>query len=249
MTNAGSSEQLSAALSGKCFIPFIAPPNGGKGTQTTALLERFKSQLLRIDMGALLRAAAKDESNPLGQQIRDAQNAGQLVTIDIVMDVLAEGMAKEAQKSSTIQGFLLDGFPRNMEQLTQLNELCERVGAHLSVAIYLNVPDEAIVLRATGRVFDHKTNQPYNLNIPALYPPDYDPATFQLESSDYYQRDDDQAETVQKRLTSFYKETRPVIDALVQAGTLLEVDGQQAASDITTQLMTVIANKLSVAAS
>lgn len=241
------SAELTQALSGKLFIPFIAPPNGGKGTQTTALLERFKDQLLRIDMGALLRAAAKDESNPLGQQIREAQNAGQLVTIDIVMDVLAEGMAKQALASQSVKGFLLDGFPRNMEQLSRLNMLCEQVKATLSVGIFLNVPDEVIVERASGRVFHEETHQPYNLNIPALQPPHYDQATFDLESSVYYQREDDKAETVQKRLTSFYNETRPVIDALANEGTLLEVNGARDAADITTELASVIEAKLSVA--
>lgn len=239
-----ASSDLTQALQGKILIPFIAPPNGGKGTQTSALLERFKGQLLRIDMGALLRAAAKDEANPLGQQICDAQNAGQLVSIDIVMDVLAEGMAKEVQASDHIKGFLLDGFPRNMEQLSRLDALCARVGAQLSVAIFLNVPDALIIERASGRIFHQDTHQPYNLNNPALQPPGYEASSFNLEDSSYYQREDDKPETVQKRLSSFYNETRPVIDALSEQGTLLEVDGARDAAVITQQLTSVIEQKL-----
>jgi adenylate kinase len=228
---------LNEALANKQLFPFIAPPNGGKGTQTHALLSAFPQQLRRIDMGALLRAAAADENNPLGEKIRTAQNAGQLVSIDIVMDVLAEGMAKEAANASGVTSFILDGFPRNTEQLDKLEALCNNSGAKLTRAIYLDVSDEAIIARASGRIFNKETHQPYSLNNPALHPPGYDAATFNLDESDYYQRDDDKPETVAKRLQGFARDTQPIVETLEQQGKLLRLDGNQPAEMISKDLI------------
>lgn len=236
MTNLNQST-LNQALANKQLFPFIAPPNGGKGTQTHALLSAYPEQLRRIDMGALLREAAADTNNPLGEKIRSAQADGQLVTIDIVMDVLAQGMAKVASGASKIKAFILDGFPRNPEQLEKLEELCQKSGAELTRAIYLDVPDEAIIARASGRIFHKETHKPYSLNNPALHPPGYDKSTFNLENSDYYQRDDDKPETVAKRLQGFARDTQPIVDTLEQQGKLLRLDGNQPAEMISMNLI------------
>ncbi len=228
---------LSYALGGKLLFPFIAPPNGGKGTQTQALLKTFPNQLRHIDMGGLLRAVVADADNPLGEKIRTAQAEGQLVNIDIVMAVLAEGMADEAAKAPTVLGFILDGFPRNNDQLANLDQLCEQTGAQLAKAFFLDVPHEVIIKRASGRIFEKETHKPFSLNNPALHPPGYNAATFDLENSNYYQRDDDKPETVQKRLQGFADETQPMADALEQRGAMVTIDGNQPPEAITAVLM------------
>jgi len=234
-------------LKGKRFFPFIAPPNGGKGTQTNAMLAAFPNKLVRVDMGALLRAAAADPTNPLGEAIRERQAGGNLVELSIVMQVLAEGMAKLVAENPSMEGFLLDGFPRNAEQLAELDALCEQSGAVLAQGYFLQVANEAIIGRAAGRVFHKTTHQPYNLNNPSLQPPGYDPATFDLATSDYYQRDDDKPETVEKRLVSFYKDTQPVLDALLNRGLLTTVDGNQTPKAITPGLLASVQSLLLVA--
>lgn len=235
-------------LHGKLFFPFIAPPNGGKGTQTLALLKAFPDALTKIDMGGLLRAAAADPNNTLGEAIRTAQNAGQLVDISIVMGVLAEGLAAEAQKQPSVQGFLLDGFPRSVEQYTALKGLCAQHGTVMAKAYYLDVPADVIIARASGRVFDQTTHQPYNLNNPELYPPAYADAKAQagfelsayLAAHNLYQREDDKAETVQKRLDGFAKDTQPMVDAFEADGVLVTLNGTEAPEALTQVLITQV---------
>lgn len=232
------------ALQGKLFFPFIAPPNGGKGTQTVALLKAFPKELTKIDMGALLRAAAKDDSNPLGEKIRSAQAKGQLVDIDIVIDILKEGLAKEATDNPDVVGFILDGFPRNLEQLEKLSAMVEAVGAKIAAGIYLMVPEQTIIDRAAGRIFHKETNEPFNTRIEALFPPNFDAATFNLENSEYYQRDDDKEETVRKRLDSFKADTEPMIEALRLMGLLTAVDGNRAPEAVTNDILFVVRPKI-----
>lgn len=245
MTTSFSLEVLSQ-LKGKRFFPFIAPPNGGKGTQTNALLAAFPNTLVRVDMGALLRAAAADPNNPLGEAIRERQAGGNLVELSMVMQVLAEGMATLVAQNPSVQGFLMDGFPRNAEQLAELDALCEQSGAMLAQGYFLQVANEAIIQRASGRVFHKTTHQPYNLDNPALQPPGYNAATFNLAASEYYQRDDDKPETVEKRLASFYSDTQPVLDALNARGVLTTVDGNQPPEAITPGLLASVQGFLAV---
>jgi len=229
-----------STLKDKLFFPFIAPPNGGKGTQTVALLKAFPGLLSKIDMGGLLRAAAQDENNPLGQKIRDAQGQGQLVDITIVIDVLKEGLAQVADENPHVVGFILDGFPRNDEQLEKLGAMADNVGARIAKAIYLMVPEQVIVDRAAGRIFQKDTHEPFNIRIEALYPPGFDLATFDLSNSNYYQRDDDKEETVVKRLASFKADTEPMIEVLRVMGLLAVIDGNRSPDAITTDILSVV---------
>ncbi len=237
-------------LKGKRFFPFIAPPNGGKGTQTGALLKTYPDKLSKVDMGALLREAAADESNPLGQKIRDAQKAGKLVDIDIVIGVLEEGLTKAARKNPNVTGFILDGFPRNIEQLDKLLDMCNKVGADLAKAFYLKFEDpQTLIDRAAGRVFHKPTGNVYNLRIAGFHPPGFDPGTtdektFLASNPDYYQRDDDKEEVVRKRLESFKADTQPMIDKLDGMGLLTELNGDRKPEAITEELLLNMENYL-----
>ncbi len=228
------------ALQGKKLFPFIAPPSGGKGTQTAALLKTFPEQLGKFDMGATFRTAIKDPENPLGQKIRDAMQAGQLVDISIVMQLFEKGLKDEAKAHPNLTAFILDGFPRNVEQLDNLLALCAKEGASVAQAFYLDVPEQVIIDRSAGRAFCHHCNEPFNLRIQGMDIHECVETKRTItpsDTADYYQREDDAEATVRKRLQSFSDETQPMIARFREKGLLNDVNGNRAPEAVTAELL------------
>ena len=228
------------------FFPFIAPPGGGKGTQTQRLSEQLG--LPRLDMGSLLRSIAKDETSALGGRIRERLNQGLLVEIDIVMDVLLEGIDRYVRDAgiavdghSGKLGFILDGFPRNIAQTEALLALCAKRGASIATAIYLDVPYPTIEARAAGRRICADCGAIYNLQSrPPVVPGVCDACgSVHLEH-----REDDQPEKVSIRLAGFESETLPILERFEAEGLLWRVDGHRAVDTITQELLAGMQAKL-----
>jgi adenylate kinase len=230
--------QQSADLSSVLFFPFIAPPNGGKGTQTSLLASRYS--MPRVDMGSLLRAIAK-ESSPLGLKVQERLAQAQLVDIGIVIDVLKDGIEKQLKanppKAGEPLGFILDGFPRNVEQTEALMALCEKTGAKLAAAIYLNVPNSAIVERAANRRICADCGAIYNL---ASKKPVKDGVCDVCGGVHLEHRGDDQPEKVQIRLAGYALETVPVLTYFEAKGLLKTINGDAPVAQISQQLCTVM---------
>lgn len=227
-------------LRGKRFFPFIAPPNGGKGTQTYALLKAFPKMLARIDMGALLREAVHDPANPLGPAIRDRLKQGRLVDSDIVLKTLRDELHKIVTKNPKVMGYILDGFPRNTEQVERLEAVCQREGAEIGRAFYLNVPDSIIIERAAGRVFCLYCKQSFNLRIAGMtshYCPIVDRGITEADKTDYFQRDDDHEEVITARLQLFHDDTAPIIACFREKGLLEEINGDRPVQVITDDIL------------
>lgn len=135
-------------------LVFLGAPGSGKGTQATRLREHFN--IAHISTGDLLRAAVR-EGTPLGLQAKSVMDTGQLVSDDIVLGMLEERLARP----DTAQGFILDGYPRNLAQADALDALLGRIGQPLDAVVKFEVPDEVIVGRceiryaAEGRADDH----------------------------------------------------------------------------------------------
>ena len=135
-------------------LVFLGAPGSGKGTQATRLREHFN--IAHISTGDLLRAAVK-EGTPLGLQAKAVMDAGQLVSDDIVLGMLEERLAEP----DTANGFILDGYPRNLAQADALDALLARIGQPLDAVVKFEVPNEVIVGRceiryaAEGRADDH----------------------------------------------------------------------------------------------
>lgn len=216
-------------LQGKLLFPFIAPPNGGKGTQTNALSTRFA--MPKVDMGGMLREVAKEDSE-LGRQVKQRQDNGQLVELPIVMQVLKAGLTKLAEANQNVKGFILDGFPRNVEQVEALLTLCNEMGARIAKAFYLNVPDSVILERAINRRLCPVGGEIYNM---ATKPPKNGDLC-DVHNVQLTQRNDDKPEKVQERLRSFEEETRPVLNRFTETGHLDEVNGNRAEAEITNEL-------------
>jgi adenylate kinase len=216
-------------MQGKLLFPFIAPPNGGKGTQTNALSKKF--EIPRIDMGGMLREIAKEDS-ALGREIRDRQANGRLVDTPIVLQVLKAGLIKLAAANQNVKGFILDGFPRNLEQGEGLFSLCNEMGARIAKVFYLKVPEEEIMNRAVNRRICPEGGEIYNLSSK----PPANPGVCDVHNVQLVVRNDDMPDKVRERLRSFEDETRPVLNRFEQSGHIENIDGNRPEQEITEEI-------------
>jgi adenylate kinase len=245
----------SKALKHKLLFPFVAPPNGGKGTQTQILSERY--HLPTFDMGSTFRAIMKEGKDPeLKAELETYMNNGKLVPINTVVRVFQRGFEALVSEHPDAKGFILDGFPRNNEQAEALLELCKQWEAQLSKAIYLNVSLKVVKERATGRRFcSQNARHVYNVNDEQLLPkhkkmnPDGSIAIdsqgrdiwiCDIDQAELIVRADDEPQTVEKRLTEYQKETNPLIDHLQSKGLLAEINGEQAPEKVTLAIESII---------
>lgn len=241
----------------KLLFPFIAPPNGGKGTQTHVLATQYG--LPAFDMGATFRSILKDGSDvELKAELDSYMNKGRLVPIETVVKVFEKSFQKLVDANPGASGFILDGFPRNLEQAYALEAFCKRSGSQLSVAkaIYLNVGLDVVKRRAIGRRFcSDNPRHVYNIFIESLMPvsqsgnskePLSDSWLCPVDSAALVLREDDKVETVEKRLIEYQKETDPLIDYFRSNGMLLEVDGELSPEEITLKIMSCITPLLKV---
>lgn len=242
-------------LQSKLLFPFIAPPNGGKGTQTQILSERYN--LPTFDMGSTFRAIMREGKDPaLKAELESYMNNGKLVPINTVVKVFQKGFEDLAAQHPQSKGFILDGFPRNREQADALLALCDVWNANLGKAVYLNVRLDVVKARATGRRFcSENARHVYNVNDERLAPkqvkrnPDGSLVT-DAEGREIWLCDHDQAEliiraddepqTVEKRLAEYQKETNPLIAHFQEKGLLAEIDGEQAPEKVTQAIESLI---------
>jgi adenylate kinase len=217
-------------LERKLLFPFIAPPNGGKGTQTRRLSAHFG--IPKVDTGALLREKAKEDT-PLGLHIRERQHAGQLVDTPVVLEVLKTELLSLLAITPDVPGFILDGFPRNREQADGLFEMCHDLGARVARAIYIKVPEEEILRRAVNRRICPVDGAIYNL----LTNPPKREGLCDIDGTPLIQRVDDQPEKVRTRLHSFEEETRPMIARFRQAHILAKIDGNRTVEAISEDII------------
>jgi adenylate kinase len=185
----------------------VGPPGAGKGTQAARLVDTFR--IPHISSGDMLRAAVK-EGTALGKQAKGFMDAGQLVPDDVVIGMILERIAKP----DCAAGFMLDGFPRTRPQAEALDAAMNKAGVELDAVVLIEVPDELIVERTTGRRSDPKTGAIYHIK--------YNPPPAGLE---VVQRQDDTAEACTTRLAKYHSETAPIVPFYAQKGILKRVDG------------------------
>jgi len=205
----------------------IGPPGAGKGTQAAFLVDTFR--IPHISSGDMLRAAVK-EGSALGKQADDYMKKGALVPDDLVIAMIIERIGKPDAQS----GFMLDGFPRTRPQAQALDAALTNAGVGLDVVLLIEVPDELILERITGRRSDPQTGAIYHVKFnPA--PPDVAPRLVQ--------RKDDTAEAVGARLAKYHSETTPIIPFYQQRGVLRRVDGVGTPAEVTARITSALADK------
>ncbi|MFL5822315.1 MAG: adenylate kinase [Solirubrobacteraceae bacterium] len=208
----------------------FGPPGAGKGTQAERLRKDF--QLPYIATGDMLRGHVK-EGTELGKQAKSYMDAG-----DLVPDELILAMARERlQEEDAQDGFILDGFPRTREQAEALDEQLGSVGRRITAVLLLEVPDEEVVRRLSGRRICVKAGHNYHVEFD---PPKHEDVCDQ-DGSRLIQRDDDKPEVIQNRLGVYHKKTKPVIGYYDEKGLLRRIDGTRDPGDVHDHIRAVIA--------
>jgi adenylate kinase len=198
----------------------LGPPGAGKGTQADLLRQDF--DVAYIPTGDLLRKAVAD-GTPLGMQAKSHMDAGELVPDDVIIGViLAEVDGDEAR-----DGFLLDGFPRTVGQAEALDAELGAMGRKLTAVLLIDVPDDEIVRRLSGRRISESGR---------VYHVEFDPPKVEgiddVDGTPLVQREDDRPETIRKRLQVFHEQTAPLIDLYEQRGLLRRFDGMRSPTEV-----------------
>ncbi|MGI6167371.1 MAG: adenylate kinase [Eubacteriales bacterium] len=195
----------------------MGAPGAGKGTQAQIISEKLG--IPAISTGDILRGAIK-EGTELGRAAKSYMDRGELVPDDIVIGMVKQYLSSERCKN----GFLLDGFPRTTEQA----EALERLGVKIDAVLAIEVDDEKIVERMSGRRVCPGCGASYHLK----YKPPKIPGRCDRCSVELYARSDDNPETVRTRLATYHRQTEPVKKYYAGQGLLITVDGNQAIEEI-----------------
>jgi adenylate kinase len=199
----------------------LGPPGAGKGTQAKMLTEKYT--IPQISTGDILRAAVKD-GTPMGQKAKEYMNAGGLVPDEVVVGIVKDRL----QEKDCVHGFILDGFPRTVAQADALQASLRDMGKELDHVISLEVDAEALVERLTGRRTCKECGRGYHVK----FEPSRETGICDACGGALFQRDDDQEETIRKRLQVYADQTAPLISYYRDAGVLMQLDGMQPISQV-----------------
>jgi adenylate kinase len=208
----------------------FGPPGAGKGTQAERLRADF--QLPFISTGEMLRANVK-EGTDLGKQAQKYMDAGELVPDDLILAMAAERLQDDDAKD----GFILDGFPRTLEQAKALEKQLSDLGRRVTAALLIDVPDEEVIRRLSGRRVCVKAGHNYHVEFD---PPKNDGVCDQ-DGSRLVQRDDDKPDVVRNRLRVYHEQTEPLIDYYDQQGVMRRIDGTRDPAEVHDHIRAVIA--------
>jgi len=208
----------------------LGPPGAGKGTQAERLTDDFK--LPYIATGHILREAVKDQTE-LGRHAKAYMDEGKLVPDELVTDIILQAIGSTEAED----GFVLDGFPRTVRQADSLAEGMRNMDRELNAAILIDVPDEDVLRRMSGRRVSVKTGRVYHV--------DFDPPKHEgrcdVDGSRLVQRDDDKPETVKNRLAVYHEQTEPLINYYEDQGLLRRFDGTRSPTEVHDHIRATIA--------
>ena len=211
------------------YLILLGPPMSGKGTQAARLTEKLG--IPQVSSGDLFRYNIKNQTT-LGLEAKEYINRG-----DLVPDEVTIGMVKDRlNREDCAAGALLDGFPRTIPQADSLDGILTELGASLSAVISVDVPDDSLVERASGRRICRTCGQSYNL----IFNPPQKEGICDLDGGELYQREDDKPETVRQRLAVYQAQTSPLIEFYRARGILKEINGDQPIVDVGKDISKVI---------
>jgi len=211
------------------YIVLLGPPGAGKGTQAEVISQEMN--LRHISSGDLFRENLKNQTE-LGKLAQGYMNRGELVPDDVTIAMVKDRISRPDCQD----GVLLDGFPRTPAQAEALGKMLAEMGGSVKCVPYISVPAQVLIERlggrwscpACGRVY-HQVNKP--------------PKTAgkcDEDGTDLIQREDDKAETVERRIKVYMEQTAPLIEYYRQKGTLAEVDGMQSIDAVSKEILTAI---------
>lgn len=207
----------------------MGPPGAGKGTQAALLLKKFN--IPQISTGDMFRAAVK-EGTQLGKKAQACMQSGALVPDEVTIGIVKERLSKDDCKD----GFILDGFPRTVDQADALEKILSDLNMKLDSVLNIHVPAEDLIERAVGRRICKKCGATYHVKF---NPPKAENVCDKC-GGELYQRADDNAETMQNRLSVYESSTRPLIEYYKKAGVYTEIDGTQPIDKVSAALVKVL---------
>ncbi|MFZ1997100.1 MAG: adenylate kinase [Solirubrobacteraceae bacterium] len=208
----------------------FGPPGAGKGTQAERLRKDF--ELPYIATGDMLRSNVKEETD-LGKQAKAYMDAGDLVPDGLIVAMAADRLSQDDAQD----GFILDGFPRTIEQAQALEKQLSELGRRVTAALLIDVPDEEVIRRLSGRRMCVKSGHSYHVEFD---PPKHDGVCDQ-DGSRLVQRDDDKPAVIENRLRVYHEKTKPLVDYYDKLGLMRRVDGTREPSDVHGHIRAVIA--------
>lgn len=210
-------------------IVFLGAPGSGKGTQAQRLVADFG--IVQISTGDLLRAAVAAGSE-LGKRAKAAMDAGELVSDEIVLGMIRDRL----QEPDTGNGFILDGFPRNLAQARALDGVLAEIGQPLDAVCLLDVDFDILMKRLTGRRTCSKTGRLLNV----YFSPQSEIDACKEQGGELIQRADDNEETIGNRLGVYREQTEPLVGFYRNAGLLREVQGDGPMDEVYARLKTAL---------
>jgi len=208
----------------------LGPPGAGKGTQAARLMEDF--HLPYIATGDMLRAAVK-EGTELGKQAKEYMDRGDLVPDEVIIGMILDCM----EGPDCADGFLLDGFPRNVQQAESLERAMSQKGRSVTATMLIDVPDDEVVKRISGRRLCQKNGHVYNVFSD---PPKHADVCDQ-DGSRLVQREDDAEDVVRNRLAVYHEQTAPLVAFYEDRGVLKRFDGVRSPTEVHDHIRATIA--------
>ena len=211
------------------YIVLLGPPGAGKGTQAQIVSETYG--LPHISSGDIFRENLKNQTE-LGKLAEGYMKRGELVPDDVTIAMIRDRLARP----DCAPGALLDGFPRTPAQAEALAKMLQEFQGQVRAVPYINVPEEILIERLTGRwtckAEGHIFHEKYN--------PPRQPGVCDFDGSELYQREDDKAETVTRRIRVYLEQTEPLIDYYRKRDLLIEIDGTQSIEKVTSDLLAAL---------
>jgi adenylate kinase len=211
------------------YYVLLGPPGAGKGTQAKVLSEKLS--LTHISSGDIFRENLGKKTE-LGKVAQGYMDRGELVPDDLTIRMIRERLLRP----DCSKGAVLDGFPRTPAQADALEKMLGEWNGTVKLVPYISVPAEVLIERLSGRwsckAQGHVFHEKYN--------PPRQPGKCDIDGSDLYQRDDDKAETVKRRISVYLEQTQPLIEYYQKQGKLVEIDGTKEIDQVTSQLLAAI---------
>jgi len=207
-------------------IILLGPPGSGKGTQAELLSKKYG--IPHIAMGDILREEVA-RGTSLGKKVYVYMSRGELVPDEIVIEVLKERIKKPDCKN----GFILDGFPRTLNQAKALDTMLDELGFRIDAVVYIDVPDEEIVRRLSLRRTCRVCGRVYNL----YYNPPKQDGKCDVCGGELFIRDDDKPEVIRNRLKVYNEQTRPLVSYYEESKLLVRVDGVNSIDNVFQQIV------------
>jgi adenylate kinase len=209
----------------------LGPPGAGKGTQAKEIAARHG--LVQLSTGDMLRAAVAAGTD-IGRQAKAIMDRGDLVPDAVVVKIVADRL----EQSDCRKGAILDGFPRTLGQASALDEVLEAKGGKIAAVIELKVDDAKLVERLSGRFTCAKCGEGYHDSFKR---PKVDGVCDKCKSTEFVRRPDDKAETVQRRLAVYHRDTAPLLAYYASKGNLRSVDGMAPIAEVARAIDAVLA--------